>query len=348
MMQHFPQELIAKKNDSELYIQLKNGSMWILGGADNPDSWRGTNPIDIVLDEFAEMKVDIWDAILRPVLTANKGTVTFVFTPKGTNHAWKILQQAKADTTGRWGWWVLPVGETNAIDPEELEAAKRETPEALFRQEYLCEFLEGAGQYFRRIDENLWNGELEPQLGHIYQLGVDLAKYQDWTVITPLCLNNFRVGQQSRFNQVDYNLQKASIEAAYHRYNQARTWLDSTGVGEPVYDDLASKGIGVEPFVFTGGPNGSRMALLNNLRLLLEQDKIKIPRDQGLIDELRGFQWTLTETITGRPKLSLQVPAGLHDDRVFSLALACWGISQPIPAMTPQVDEGMYGAQTYN
>lgn len=70
-----------------------------------------------------------------------------------------------------------------------------------------------------------------------------------------------------------------------------------------------------------------RMDLLNNLAMLLEQDKIQIPNDQGLIDELESFQYSLSPT----GKIKVSAPEGMHDDRVMSLALAVWGATNPVP-----------------
>ena len=68
------------------------------------------------------------------------------------------------------------------------------------------------------------------------------------------------------------------------------------------------------------------MNLLNNLAILLEQGKIRIPDDEGLISELESFRYELTE----RGKIKVTVPEGMHDDRVMSLALAVWGVREPI------------------
>lgn len=70
-----------------------------------------------------------------------------------------------------------------------------------------------------------------------------------------------------------------------------------------------------------------RIDLLNNLAMLLEQDKIQIPNDEGLITELESFQYSLSPL----GKIKVGVPEGMHDDRVISLALAVWGASNPIP-----------------
>ncbi len=131
----------------------------------------------------------------------------------------------------------------------------------------------------------------------------------------------FKVGKQERFNQIDYNLQKSKIEAQYFKHFKPQIYIDSTGVGEPIYDDLVSKQLKIEPFHFT---EQSRRDLLVNLALLIEQKKITIPYDEQLLSELKSFQYTVTE----RGKLRMEVPSGTHDDCVMSLALAVWNIPQ--------------------
>lgn len=175
------------------------------------------------------MNKEIWTAIIQPVLRENKGTATFVFTPKGTNHAWELIQSAK-NNPAEWFVTIKTVADTDVFTREELEEIKRNTPEDLFNQEYNCEFLSGAGQAFRRIKENTHGLILEPTADHTYQIGVDLAKYQDFTVLTAIDLNTFEIAQQERFNQLDYNLQKAKIESFCLRWNRGKIWIDSTGV----------------------------------------------------------------------------------------------------------------------
>lgn len=54
-----------------------------------------------------------------------------------------------------------------------------------------------------------------------------------------------------RFKEVDWNLQKARIEALARRYNNAQVILDSTGAGDPIAQDLRETGISLEDFKFT-------------------------------------------------------------------------------------------------
>lgn len=330
--EHVPVEIVDKINDSELAVYYKNGSIQRFAGCEDVDKHRGINPIDVVFDEFSEEPPAIWEAVIQPVLRENKGTATFIFTPKGKNHSWKLLQMAK-DNPEEWWSSVKGVQDTHVFTDEELLEIKRNTPQALYAQEYECSFIEGAGQFFRRINQNTYDqNKILPEQGD-FQLGVDLAKYQDWTVITPFNLNHFIAYPQERFNQVDWNLQKARIEASARRHaaidthESALIWPDATGVGDPVVEDLKARGLRIggenqEGFKFS---ETSRTNLLNNLAILLEQDKIKIPDDDGLISELEAFTYSLTD----RGKIRVGVPEGMHDDRVMSLALAVWGVSEP-------------------
>jgi hypothetical protein len=227
-----------------------------------------------------------------------------------------------------WFVQVLGVKDTGVFTDAELHEIRRNTPQALYAQEYECECVEGAGQFFRRIKENTYDKEKELPSEGDFQLGVDLAKYQDWTVTTPFNLNYFIAYPQDRFNQVDWNLQTAKVEATARRFNDALIWVDATGVGDPITEELKARGLRV------GGEDGrgfkftetSRQNLLNNLAILLEQDKIKIPDDEGLISELEAFRYTLSE----QGKIKVAVPDGMHDDRVMSLALSVWGVREPI------------------
>lgn len=333
-LDHFPKEIVANRNDTEKKIKLRNGSIFQIGGTDDYDSLMGTNPVGIVFSEYSLQNPKAWD-FFRPILAENGGWAVFNFTPRGMNHAHNLLALAK-DNPDAWFSQILTVDDTHAISQEAIEEERSQgMPEELIQQEFYCKFIEGAGQFFRRIHQNKYpmSKELPPQGD--FQLGVDLAKYQDWTVITPFNLNYFFAYPQDRFNQIDWNLQKARIEIAARKFmnpitnETALVWPDATGVGDPIVEDLKNRGlrIGGDDSVGFKFTETSRYNLLKNLSVLLEQDRIKIPDDEGLIAELEAFRWTLPETGN---RLKLGVPDGMTDDRVMSLALSVWGVTMPI------------------
>lgn len=323
--EHVPMELVDKMNESELAIYYKNGSIQRFAGCDDIDKHRGINPIDVVLDEFSEENPELWTAIIQPVLRENHGTATFIFTPKGHNHSWEIYEYGKQHPE-QWFVSLKTVDDTNGLSKKEIEEAKMATPEALFQQEYYCSFLEDAGAFFRGVKECLYEADDDVNPKHFYTLGVDLAKYNDWTVLTPFDLYSFKAKRQERFNQVDWNFQKMLVEAKARKYNNAQLKIDRTGVGDPVVEDLIRVGLNIGDdgaIVFT---SKTRREMLDNLAILLQQKKIKIPNDPELVAELEAFQYSLNS----KGKIEVKSRKGLHDDRVMSLALAVYGIDAPI------------------
>jgi len=327
---HIPDEIVLKKNDSELAVYYKNGSIQRFVGCEDVDKHRGVDAIDVVFDEYSEMKEEIWTAIFQPILRENKGTATFIFTPKGKNHSWKLVQMAKDNP--EWFVSILGVKDTKIFTDKELDEIKKNTPQVLYQQEYEVSFVDNAGQYFRRIRENIYIPKELPMEGD-FQIGADLAKYQDWTVITPFNLNTFKVYQQDRFNQIDWNLQKARIQVASLKYKgNVAVCLDATGIGDPIVEDLRREGMNIPEFPFNHAfkfTQKSREDLLRHLAMLLEQDKIKIPNDEGLISELESMRYELSDGGT----LKIRVPEGMTDDRIFSLALAVYGQNEKIESV---------------
>jgi len=324
LLKHIPDRLIKNMNETEMQIELVNGSIIQLLGADNVDRIVGTNPIGVVFSEYSLMKKEVWDMI-RPILAENDGWAIFNFTPRGRNHAFSLLQVAK-ESPKEWWVGIYPVSVTKAISSQALYMERKEMPMAIYKQEYECDFTEDGSSFFKNIENCLYTKEIERNLGMDgnFKLGVDLAKYNDFTVITPFNLKTFVVYPQERFNQLDWIVQEAKIEANARKYNNARLTLDSTGIGDPVVEELRHRGLNIndeDVFKFT---ESSRKNLLNNLAILLENRKILIPNDEGLIAELKSF--TVEAGDTG--KLKIKCPDGLHDDRVMSLALAVWGIDE--------------------
>lgn len=325
MLDHIPKELIINTNGTELKVELINGSIiQLISGDEFKNSGVGTNPVGIVFSEYSINAPEAWNFI-SPILAANGGWVVFNFTPRGVNHAFNLLQMAKENP--KWFWQVLTNNETRILTDEEMDEEKRNNPQDIIDQEWYCKFIEGAGAFFRRIKECVALVDPKPNPLHRYRMGVDLAKYQDYTVITIFDLMTFNAVYIERFNQIDWNLQKAKIEALYLKYFKPQTTMDSTGVGDPIFDDLYARGItNMISYKFT---EQSRRDLLVNLQLQLEQGKIKIPDDETLKSELASVRY---EMVGEKGRTAIRVPEGLHDDTVFSLALALWDIPHnPLP-----------------
>jgi phage terminase large subunit len=125
-------------NESELRVDLVNGSRIRLYGADTPDRLRGLGFDAIVADEFADWRSGVWSEVLRPALADKQGSATFIGTPKGRNEFFDLWQLAgKSDA---WFKLELKASDTGLLPQEELDAAQEAMTKDQFAQEFLCSF----------------------------------------------------------------------------------------------------------------------------------------------------------------------------------------------------------------
>ena len=140
-----------KINETELSINLKNGSTISLKGADNHDSLRGVGLDFIVLDEFADIDPDAWFETLRPTLSDKQGRAMFIGTPKGMNWAYELYQMPNVDPN-TWSSYQYTTIDGGNVPVEEIEQARRDLDERTFRQEYMGTFETFAGRIYYSFD----------------------------------------------------------------------------------------------------------------------------------------------------------------------------------------------------
>jgi phage terminase large subunit len=134
----FPESLIVSKNNTEMKITLSTGQIYQVVGADKPDSLVGANPIGVILSEWSLMNPKIWD-LIQPILAENGGWAIFIFTPRGKNHAYKMLQMAKKNP--KWFAEVLPNSVTKVIHPDAVQEMRDSgMSDEMVAQEIECSF----------------------------------------------------------------------------------------------------------------------------------------------------------------------------------------------------------------
>jgi phage terminase large subunit len=140
-LKKFSEPLWAQKpNESELRVDLFNGSRVRLFGGDNPDALRGMYNDGVILDEYPLMRQSVWGEVIRPTLSDRLGWATFIGTPKGRAglyDIWKGREQWEGVDMFRL---MLKASETGIIPSSELEDAKRTMTEDEYAQEYECSF----------------------------------------------------------------------------------------------------------------------------------------------------------------------------------------------------------------
>lgn len=136
-----PKKLLAKKNDSDMTIELVNGSIiWVVGCDIDPEKLRGTNPRGIVYSELAFSDPRVMYAMF-PVLRENGGWMIGQSTFDGMNHFYRMIQNNKNDPL-----WHCEIQSINTlvdengnpyITDEDVDEDRRAgMPEYLIQQEY--------------------------------------------------------------------------------------------------------------------------------------------------------------------------------------------------------------------
>lgn len=127
-----------KFNISELVCELPNWSKIRLFGSDYPDSLRWLDIKGVIFDEYAQQPVNIYSEIIFPMINANKGWCTFIWTPKWKNNFYKIYQKWLNDD--KYYTKLLTVKNTWLLSEEQLNDARSEMTAEEYEQEYNCSF----------------------------------------------------------------------------------------------------------------------------------------------------------------------------------------------------------------
>lgn len=298
---------IYRINESELFIECPNGATIWFKSAEKPDNLYGEDVYAAVFDEFTRAREEAWIA-LRSTLTATKGKCKFIGNVRGKgNWGYRLGVKAKGGEPGYKHFKLTAYDAVNAgiLTLEEVEQAKRDLPESAFRQLYLGEALDDLANPFgiEFIHKAVRGKTNNP----VVSFGIDLAKSVDWTVVTGI--DEF--GQIAFFErwQSDWEQTKRRI---INIIGQKPTAIDSTGVGDPIVEDIQKSCYNVEAYHFT---SKSKQQLMEGLAASIQKGELYITPE--MVDEFESFEFQYTAR-----GVLYSAPDGMHDDIVCSVALA--------------------------
>jgi phage terminase large subunit-like protein len=169
--------IIKSVHENTATIYLINGRKIQIKGSDRPDTLRGVGLSDVVLDEFASMKPEVWDLIIRPTLTDVKGSALFIGTPDGKNHFFDLWEEAASGKAGKdWKAFHFNSEDNPKLDREEIESAKQRMTVEAFNQEFRASFSSAGSGAFKATDIQYYDSE--PTEGYVY-IAVDPAGYNE-------------------------------------------------------------------------------------------------------------------------------------------------------------------------
>jgi phage FluMu gp28-like protein len=321
MLTHVPPQDSAFDAGRSVILKFKNGSRMEFYSAERPEGMLGEGVDLAILDEAAIMGKNVWDQIVRPTLMDRQGQALMISTPRGRNWFYYLWLKGQNRDNPNYASWRFPTSANPYIPADEIEDMRENMPLVVFQQEVLAEFISSAGAVFR-FDAKIVVKRVAPK-GHVV-VGIDLAKTNDFTVISAARSEDMLPCGFERFNEVAWGVQKNRIRKFVARLKAAGASgvtlvMDSTGVGDPIVEEIEENGYDVVPINFTK----TKQHMVVQLGKDLEDGYVRLDSAED-ISEFENYSYKVTEA--GRWTYS--APEGQHDDCVSAKMLQHWGITQ--------------------
>jgi len=209
-------------NETELRVDLPNGSRITLLGSENCDGLRGIYLDGCVIDEYANVTDRLFPEIIRPALSDRKGYCVFIGTPQGMNNNFYELYQ-HAQGADDWFHYKAKASQTKIVDPEELEKAEEVMGSNKYKQEFECDWIaniEGA-----IFGETLTNMENNKQLNRVpYDPALPVSTAWDLGVSDHSAIIFFQQNGKS-INIVDYHEERGQGLPHYIQMLKAKDYI---------------------------------------------------------------------------------------------------------------------------
>jgi hypothetical protein len=247
-----------------------------------------------------------WNNAMRPVLTDYKGSCLFISTPRGKNFLYALYMKG-VNREKDFESFHFTSYDNPHLDSQEIDDAREQITEAAFKQEYLAEAGENMANPFG-TDNITRNTITTLSTAPSVVYGIDVASMTDYTAIIGLDAEG-KMSHLEHFRQ-PWEITKERIKDLP---GDVPKYMDSTGVGQVVLQELQQTVQNLNGFVFT---STSKPQLIYSLIKDVEKGNVKFT--DKVASEMMVYEYAYTST--GHIKFGAQ--SGFHDDMVSALALA--------------------------
>lgn len=331
-----------KVNNSSHYVELPSrfpdspGARIYIMGADNPDALRGMYLDGVILDEYGQIKENLWGEIIRPALADRKGWAVFVGTPKGQNGFFQKYQEALGNP--KWYHCLYKASETGVLDADELESMRESMSDVEYRQEMECDFSVAAfnallgAEDIQKANGTVYN---EGQLGgSVRVMGVDVARFGGDR--SAICMRHgLAVMPILTFKGLDTMTFAGTVIHHINRFKPDAVFIDSGAMGAGVIDRIRQLGYSCIDVAFGGKADSDgryvnrRTEMYFKLTKFIKEDGGSLPQDDTLSEELTNVYYGFDNR--GRLKLKskeeIKETLGRSPDMADALALT---FAQPV------------------
>ena len=351
-------------------ITLKGGTVLRrapLAPSNQGQAIRGQHPTFCIVDESPLIDDKLFIDNVEPAIVSNKAPFINLGTPKSKdNHMWRYLYDDRyADSFERMVFtWKDAVNAGRAYsapytDDDMAEKMKEWGEDSIYwKTEYECEFVESVANIFQPELLKACFVEGMPMLNPGNHpncvVGVDIGKSVNSTVISVWTTSKTKdenvakmiyleeISPKSGGHDIPY--QRKRIMAISKEYGADKLIIDATGMGGAIEQDLRVACIESQiqfiPFVFTGGPKGTKTQIYRDYVSYIQQKLVKVPHPDGLepnqaklVNKWLREHIDLEYTMDAANKTEkIAAPSGKHDDYCDSSAIALHACLQMLPA----------------
>lgn len=308
-------DIIERVNFSNFEIKLKTGSKISFKSAEREDGLRGYTFDFLLLDEASYIKEDAFKRAIQPTVFIKGKKVLLFSTPRGRDWFYNMYQMGNDPEFPTHASCRMTYQGNPYVNLEEIESARKALPEAIFRAEYMGEFLEGESMVFQNFDKNNFNQYPKP-VGNVFA-GLDTGQASDYTVATFIDSQG-QVIDIYRDNKKSYEEMTNEVLSRVRKWN-ANLLVETNSIGGPVFESLKKQWQNTHPF---NTSNSSKREIIESLILAFNEEAIKIPSIElspDLHHELEVFEMTYNPK-TRTVQYAARSP--FHDDMTMSLAIA--------------------------
>lgn len=310
-------------------LRFKNGTKMEFYSAERPEGMLGAGVHYVIMDEASKMPSRVWNQIISPTLIDYEGGCLMISTPSGHNWFYRCWQRGQDPQQSEWMSWTFTTQDNPTLPEGEADRMAADMPRMEADQEIYAKFISAGSSVFHIHDrsiqkaEILKNGLIEgyPPKGYV-SLGIDLARTNDFTVLYGARMNDRRNCYYERISDVTWPEQKRRVRRAVRTLlregaEHVMLIIDSTGVGDPVAEDLEEEGYDVVGLNFTTHKT-------NMVRLLAKD--LEEPGHAFVLEErFEEFQ-SYGMTLSPAGRMTYSAPEGENDDVVCAKMLSHWGV----------------------
>ncbi len=308
LLQMLPPLMIRRKIETDLLIELFNGTRFELKGAENEDSLRGAKIHHLVMDEAAYCKEHVWHSILSGQLlgSAGSGSADFISSPNNTGRNWFTTFHQDAMSKMKngdpdWAAFYYTIWDNTTIPVMDIKKLEADTPDQTWQLEYMAIESDMAGT---KYSEFLY----EKHVAAFQEPKANLPSFRtiDWGLLHPtVCLwakvdkSNSMVYITDEFCKSGLIIEEVCRVVKEKSGAMPIDWtvIDPSAnrrdqiTGRSVKDEFLRCGIGCVDGDRRGADNvGGRG--VDIVKMMLKKGMIQIdPRCKNLILELRNLQW---------------------------------------------------------